>query len=113
MMATHELVVPRSMPITSPASADDDCHRSANEATAGCWAANLEENEGIVVVADRNDDDELLPANSKRLPRFSADEEKPLRIPSCNAIVNTILLMLFLFCVDEWLLVVWISAVWQ
>jgi hypothetical protein len=27
MMATHELVVPRSIPITSPASADDDCHR--------------------------------------------------------------------------------------
>ena len=26
-MATHELVVPKSIPITSPASAADDCHR--------------------------------------------------------------------------------------
>lgn len=31
MIATQELVVPRSIPITSPASAEDDCHRRAKK----------------------------------------------------------------------------------
>ena len=41
MMATHELVVPKSMPITSPASADD-CHL--------CWSI-------LVAVLPSTDDD--------------------------------------------------------
>ena len=31
MMATQELVVPKSIPITSPASAEEDCHLRARK----------------------------------------------------------------------------------
>jgi hypothetical protein len=73
MMATHELVVPKSIPMTSPASfAAVDFHRS------GCNDVG----DVVVAVADNNDP---LFVNSDR--RKNDDDPNPLRILSCNAIL--------------------------
>jgi hypothetical protein len=59
-MATHEFVVPKSIPITSPASAeDDDCHLFIK----------------------------FMGASDVALERIIMEAARPLRMLSCSAIV--------------------------
>ena len=85
-MATHEFVVPRSMPITSPASAPDVFHRIA--APAAGWA-NLEASAGEairVVALDPKDEIGEDPASILlQVLRFMA--VRPLRRLICSAMV--------------------------
>jgi hypothetical protein len=61
-MATHEFVVPKSIPITSPASAeDDDCH---------LFIKFMGANDGVA------------------LERIIMEAARPLRMLSCSTIVE-------------------------
>jgi len=86
MMATQELVVPRSIPMTSPASVDDDIHRrgkllevrNAAGTTDGWWCTCCcrklrEEARNKDALVEEEDDD--------------AAAVKPLRRLNCRAMV--------------------------
>ena len=68
-MATHELVVPKSIPITSPASAPEDSHRA--------------DERGLSAVAAGDAD---------KVEERPSEDESPLRSPSCKA------MLLLLYC---------------
>jgi hypothetical protein len=93
MIATQELVVPKSIPITSPASAEDeDCHRRATKGEE-YEAAAADDSDGTCVC----DSSALLLlwATTDAKPRPEEDAvvaaaEKPRRRDSCSAMVSVI-----------------------
>ena len=88
MIATQELVVPKSIPMTSPASADEeDCHRRAKKGEEYEAAAADDSDGKCGCVSSAFWCATTTEAKPRPLDAVDEAAEKPLRRLSCSAMM--------------------------